>query len=49
MLRQVRLDALGALHHVMGRKPERRSMFWDDIDCVCFATWRQAEVPRWFG
>jgi hypothetical protein len=32
MPRQARLDAPGALQHVMARGIERRKIFWDDKD-----------------
>ena len=32
MPRKARLDAPGALHHIIGRGIERRRIFWDDQD-----------------
>jgi hypothetical protein len=32
MPRKARIDAPGALHHVMIRGIERRKIFWDDTD-----------------
>jgi len=32
MLRKVRIDAAGALHHIIARGIERRKIFWDDAN-----------------
>ena len=43
MPRKARIDAAGALHHIMARGIDRRSIFEDDTDrndfiVFCFAT-----------
>jgi putative transposase len=38
MLRKARLDAAGALHHIIVRGIERRDIFLDDDDRTMFLT-----------
>ncbi|MBW1815211.1 MAG: hypothetical protein JRJ39_16620 [Deltaproteobacteria bacterium] len=48
MPRQLRIDALGALHHVMIRGIERREIFQDDKDLESFHG-RLASVAKELG
>ena len=36
MPRKARIDAAGALHHIIVRGIERRKIFWDDVDRASF-------------
>ena len=47
MPRLARLDAPGVLHHVMGRRIERRKIFLSEIDRNDFINRLSTPAPGW--